>query len=70
MMFLQVPPDTSNYMIAGYAVIFTVLFLYLASLALRFRNTRRDIELLEDLERQENEPAPAARNEGPEMVRK
>jgi CcmD family protein len=52
MLFLQdAPPNTTSYMIAGYAVIFIVLALYLASLAIRQRNLRRDAETLEQLER-------------------
>lgn len=65
MIFLQIPPNTSNYMIAGYVVIFTVLIVYLASLVLRFRNMHRDIELLEDLERQENENLPRSERAAP-----
>ncbi len=46
-------PDTSGYMIAGYAVIFIVLALYLASLAIRQRNFKRDADMLEELEQRE-----------------
>ena len=46
----QGPADTLNYMVAGYAVIFGVMLLYLGSLIIRSRNLRQDIELLEDLE--------------------
>lgn len=50
MFFLQEAiPDTSGYMIFGYAVIFGSLLLHLASMALRQRSLQRDIELLEDL---------------------
>ncbi|RPI78208.1 MAG: CcmD family protein [Chloroflexi bacterium] len=76
MIFLQIPPNTSNYMIAGYAVIFTVLLVYLATIVLRFRNMHRDIELLEDLDRQENDNLPrseraaAAPGDNPSPVRK
>jgi cytochrome bd-type quinol oxidase subunit 2 len=41
-------PDTLNYMIAGYAVIFIILAGYVASLWLRFRKRRREIALLEE----------------------
>lgn len=48
--FLQEgPPETTGYMILGYAVIFGVLLLHLASLALRRRNLEQDLELLEEL---------------------
>lgn len=46
----QGPADTLDYMVAGYAVIFGVMLLYLGSLIIRTRNLRQDIELLEDLE--------------------
>lgn len=47
----QPPPDTSAYMIAGYAVIFGVMLLYLISLSIRRRNLRRDIEALQEAEK-------------------
>ena len=37
-------------MIAGYAVIFGVMAIYLASLAIRRRNLRRDLEVLKEIE--------------------
>jgi len=52
MIFLQEgPAETTGFMILGYAVIFGVLLLHLASLALRKRNLRRDYELLKELEK-------------------
>lgn len=45
------PANTTVYMIAGYAVIFSVILIYLASLAIRRRNLRQDLEVL-----QEDEP--------------
>jgi hypothetical protein len=51
MIFLQQgPAQTSNYMIAGYAVIFGVMAIYLISLAIRRRNLRRDMDVLEEIE--------------------
>lgn len=47
------PAETSAYMIAGYAVIFSVMLIYLASLYLRRRNLRQDLEMLQDLEEKE-----------------
>lgn len=47
-MFLQTA-ETTNYMILGYAVIFGVLFLHLASFVVRNRNLRHDLEMLEKL---------------------
>lgn len=50
-MFLQTPtPDTSGYMIAGYAVAFIVMGLYVASLYVRTRNLKRDMETLEEMD--------------------
>lgn len=43
--------ETTNYMIFGFAVIFGVLGLHLASMYVRHRNLRRDWTLLEQLER-------------------
>ncbi len=44
------PADTLNYMVAGYAVIFTIMIIYLASLVIRWRNLRQDQEMLEQVE--------------------
>ena len=52
MSFLQTP-DTSQYMIAGYAIAFGVMFLYVASLFIRYRNLNRDITLFKEMD-QEN----------------
>jgi hypothetical protein len=47
--FLQdTPADTSVYMIAGYAVIFGVMLIYLASLAIRSRNLKQDLDVLQE----------------------
>jgi CcmD family protein len=49
-MFLQeAPADTTIYMIAGYAVIFTIMVVYLVSLSLRRRNLEQDLEVLEEI---------------------
>ncbi len=45
----QGPADTLNYMIAGYAVFFSVLIVYLVSLVVRWRNLRQDENLLEQI---------------------
>lgn len=49
------PANTLTYMLAGYGVIFGVMFLYLASLIIRWRNLRQDEELLGKLTDEENE---------------
>lgn len=49
-LFQDATPDTSAYMVAGYAVFFVIMLIYLASLAIRQRNFKKDAELLEDLD--------------------
>jgi len=49
-MFAEAVPDTTGYMITGYAVFFSVLLIYLLSLALRWRKLVRDFHSLEELE--------------------
>lgn len=44
------PADTTSYMIAGYAVIFGVMLLYLISLLVRQRNLQKDMEVLEEIQ--------------------
>ncbi len=46
----QAPAETTRYMIAGYSVIFSVIFLYILSLVVRRRNLIRDLEILNELE--------------------
>ena len=48
-LFQSTTPDTISYMILGYAIIGGVGLLYVASLALRQRNLKRDIEVLSTL---------------------
>ncbi len=51
MNLLQVgPADTTSYMIAGFAVIFGVMFLYVLSLVVRKRNLEKDLEVLAELD--------------------
>ncbi len=53
MEFLQNgPAETTAYMIAGYTVIFGVMFLYLVSLIVRQRNLEKDMALLQELDDQ------------------
>ncbi len=47
---MQATPDTTNFMIAGYAVIFGVLIVYVVSLFLRWRNLKREQQALEELQ--------------------
>jgi hypothetical protein len=54
MEFLQQGPiETTNYMIAGYAVIFGVMLIYLVSLVVRHRSLKQDIRVLQDLDEKE-----------------
>jgi CcmD family protein len=48
MLFQDAPAITTNYMIAGYAVIFGVLLLYILSLVLRQNNLKKDLEVLQE----------------------
>ena len=43
------PAETTGFMILGFVVIYGALFLHLASMASRFRNLRRDLEVLKDM---------------------
>lgn len=58
MMFLQIlqdaPAQTTSYMIAGYAVIFGVMLVYLVSLVMRVRGLRQDLEILEELQQKKD----------------
>jgi len=46
----QAPAETTTYMIAGYAVIFGVMLIYILSLIIRRRNLKRDVNTLSDLD--------------------
>ncbi len=49
--FLQdSPAETTSYMIAGYAIIFIVMGIYILSLWWRRRNLERDQQLLEEIQ--------------------
>jgi len=52
--FQEATPDTSAYMIAGYAIFFAVTIIYLASLAIRSRNLKQDLWMLEEMEKDQN----------------
>jgi hypothetical protein len=51
MFLLEITPDTSQYMIAGYAIAFGVMLAYVISLFLRSRNLRKDLSILEEMDR-------------------
>jgi CcmD family protein len=44
------PANTTNYMIAGFAVIFGVMLIYLISLIVRQRNLQKDLDILEEIQ--------------------
>ncbi len=47
---MEITPDTSNYMIAGFVVSFVTMGIYIASLYIRNLNLKRDIETLESMQ--------------------
>jgi hypothetical protein len=51
MFFLEAPPNTSSYMVAGYAVAFGVMLIYVISLFIRSRNLNRDLSTLEEMDK-------------------
>ncbi len=64
MLPLDAPPDTSAYMIAGYAVFFIIVAIYLISLFVRWRNIHQDMLTLETIEKEnktKKETAPKPR---------
>ena len=52
MLFQDAIPDTSSYMILGYAFFFVVSAIYLASFFIRSRNLKRDMSMLEEMEKE------------------
>jgi hypothetical protein len=56
----QTTPDTSNYMIGGFAVIFGAMLIYLVSLIIRGRNLSQDLDMLQELEKRSNPPLNSA----------
>ena len=56
MFFLQDgPANTTSFMIAGYAVIFGMILIYIISLYVRQKNLLQDLEVLQELEDQKPE---------------
>ena len=66
MFFQETTPDTSGYMIAGYAIAFTVMALYVISIYLRTRNLNQDMKVLEEMDK----PAPPAQINSPRQPEK
>lgn len=61
MFFQEATPDTSGYMIAGYAISFIVMALYVASIYLRSRNLNQDMNVLQELDKPAPPPPTTAR---------
>ena len=53
MLFQDITPDTTNYMLLGYAVMIGLPLLYIVSLFIRRRNLERDKRLIESLQEDE-----------------
>ena len=51
MFFQDTTPDTSGYMIAGFAIAFILMALYVASIYVRNRNLQQDMTLLEEMDK-------------------
>jgi Heme exporter protein D (CcmD) len=51
-MNLEGPIQTFNYMVLGYAVILGCIAALLISMVVRYRKLRRELEMLQDLEKQ------------------
>ncbi|MFO7321607.1 MAG: hypothetical protein DIU68_007745 [Chloroflexota bacterium] len=47
---MPTPPDTGSYLILGLAVIAVIMAILLASMAIRYRNLRKDVETIRRLE--------------------
>jgi uncharacterized membrane protein YciS (DUF1049 family) len=55
---MDTTPDTSGYMIAGYAIAFLVMGLYVFNMYLRHRNLNQDLKTIEVIS-SESKPKPA-----------
>jgi len=47
---MEITPDTSSYMIAGFVVAFVTMGIYVASLYIRNRNLQQDLKTLESMQ--------------------
>lgn len=52
---MDVTPNTSTFMIAGYIVIFGIMLTYLVSLISRFRGLNRNLQMLEEIGKEEEQ---------------
>jgi len=44
-------PNTTNYMIAGFVISFVTMGIYVLSIYIRNKNLKRDLEMLEEMEK-------------------
>jgi hypothetical protein len=51
MFFQDTTPNTTGYMIAGFAIAFIVMAIYVASIYLRARNLNQDRTILEEMDK-------------------
>jgi len=49
---MDTPANTMVYFVAGYAVIFGIMLIYLVSLVVRHRNLTQEKQMLEELEKE------------------
>jgi cell division protein FtsL len=70
MLFLQTTPDTSGYMIAGFAIAFIVMALYVASIAMRTRNLNQDLTTLDEMDQAADKQKVKAEKKVPKTVTK
>jgi hypothetical protein len=55
MLFQPPAAETYEYMVLGFTVILGSMTLFIISLVVRFRNLRRDLDLLEEMEAEESD---------------
>ena len=46
---METTPDTVNYMITGYIAFAVIMSTYLASLFIRWRNLKRELQVLDEI---------------------
>lgn len=48
---METIPNTTGYMVAGYAISFITMGIYVISIYIRNKNLKRDLEMLEDMDK-------------------
>lgn len=59
MLLQEVPADTFDFMLYGFVVILGTMGGFILSLITRFRNLRKDLEVIEEVERGQTAPSAA-----------